>query len=415
MSKHHWQYNPDKIILFDNGAYEIKHSTANTNKTIKKHQNCKFYDKPNNMDSAYFIENIKENYPIENISNINKNYNRPISRGLLFDLDLELEIWERILTNYYSFDKTEINLNESLFVFTHTPFAPDEIIDSYFQLIFEYFNFNACVKSIPHIFSAMFAKAKFQGELNPTVQLVVDSGFSSTTIVPIFDNRPVTNAIKRIDIGGKLITNYLKEALVNTIELDIRKEFYLVNLIKEENLFTSKNFNIDMKIASFKGENNLTKKTFILPEYRRKSEDQLKKLAKEKYAIEINALRFIPPELIFRPNMIGLDEGGLHQGIIKSADCCHRDYKNLLFENIILTGGNSKLDNFKERLHNEITPLIDNSTTNLKIFDLDLKTSEPVIEGMKLFCRNIENIKSTAIFKAEYEEIGYNVIWKNCL
>jgi actin-related protein 6 len=97
-------------------------------------------------------------------------------------------------------------------MFTHTPLAPDNVLEGYFQIIFEYFGFNATIKSIPHVFSALQAKNYYQ-ELHPIVQLVIDSGFSSTTIVPIFDNRPIYNAIKRIDISGKLLTNYMKEAV----------------------------------------------------------------------------------------------------------------------------------------------------------------------------------------------------------
>ncbi len=408
-----WQNNLDKIILFDNGSYEIKHSTANNKRTLKKHQNCKFYENINNNDTSYFIEDIKE-IPLENISNVNKNYSRPISRGLLYDIDLELEIWENILSSNYSKNNEGNSFNENLMIFTHIPFAPDEIVDSYFQIIFEYFGFNACIKAIPHIFTSIYAKERYPEEINPIVQLVVDSGFSSTTIVPIFDNRPIYNAIKRIDISGKLLSNYLKECLLNTIELDLRKEFYLVNLIKEETCYVSRNFNIDMKISSFKDENNINKRTFILPEYRNRTEEQLKRLHKEKWAIEMNSLRFIVPELLFKPNLIGIEEEGLTKGIIQSMNECHKDYENLLLENIIITGGNAKFPNFKDRLNYELYPLIDSSLNNIKIFDFESKV-EPVIEGMKLFCRNMETLKDLAIYKSEYDEIGFNVVWKNCL
>jgi len=81
-------------------------------------------------------------------------------------------------------------------------------------VIFEYFGFNATIKSIPHLFTAINER-ETNPDINPILQLVVDSGFSSTTIVPIFKNRPIFHAIKRIDVGGKLMTNFLKESVRN--------------------------------------------------------------------------------------------------------------------------------------------------------------------------------------------------------
>ncbi len=41
--------------------------------------------------------------------------------------------------------------------------------------------------------------------------VVVDAGFSFTHVVPIFDGRLLLSAAKRINVGGKALTNYLKE------------------------------------------------------------------------------------------------------------------------------------------------------------------------------------------------------------
>lgn len=180
-----------------------------------------------------------------------------------------------------------------------------------------------------------------------------------------------------------------------------------------------------MKISALKNENNINKKTFLLPEYRNKTEEFLSKIPKEKYSINLNSLRFIVPELIVNPNICGIDEGGLAQGILESVKNSHPDFKDLLLENIILSGGNTKFENFKERLYSEIALLlgIDNRI-NLYEFtnhylDSNVKKDHlndfNVLEGMKEFCQNFENLKDLAIYKKDYEELGFNVVWKNCL
>jgi len=179
-----WRTNLNKIILLDNGAFEIKHSRANYATQNKKFQNCKFFEKTggNQTDATYFINDIHSDISHEMLSNIGKNFSRPLSRGLLYDCDLQCEIWEKILKENYKI--SEESAKENLLVFT-----------------------------LPHVFSAIAAKKLYPDKIHETVQLVVDSGFSSTTIVPIFDNFPVYNSIKRVDIGGKLLTNYMKESV----------------------------------------------------------------------------------------------------------------------------------------------------------------------------------------------------------
>ncbi len=187
----------------------------------------------------------------------------------------------------------------------------------------------------------------------------------------------------------------------------------------------SKNFLIDMKISALKNENNINKKTFILPEYRKKSEEFLMKIPKEKYSIDLNGLRFIVPDLLFNPNISGIDEGGLAQGIFESIKNSHIDYKDILLENIVLSGGNTKFDNFKERLYSEISLSlgIDNKI-NIYEFEnhyiesnnkKDYLNDFNVLEGMKEFSQNLDNLRDLAIYKKDYEELGFNVVWKNCL
>ena len=415
-----WRETASKIILLYNGSYEIKHSKPSLKKNYKFH-NAKFLDKStgNSISSStpFFIQDISKDYPIENISSIGHNFTRPLSRGLLGDIDLQLDIWDKIFSQNYSLNKDEENIKNSLLIFTYTPMAPDDVMEGFFEMIFEYFNFDACIKSIPHIFTAIYNKKKYPDKINKTVQLVIDSGFSSTTIVPIFNNKPVYNAIKRVEISGKLMTNYLKECLSNTVDLDVRKEFFLANLIKEEMCFFSQDFPKDMKLAK---EGDTYMKNFILPEYRHKPSTFFENENNSKFMIKLNNLRFIVPELLFNPNIIGIEAGGIHEGVLSSISECHKDYKDLLYQNIITNGGITKIPGFNQRLCNELSSSVDYSFVNgVQIFGEEKNTNniyeEPVIEGMKLFALDNELIQDLAITKNDYDEIGFNIVWKTCL
>eukprot|EP00796_Vickermania_ingenoplastis_P012439 gene12439-8528_t len=68
--------------------------------------------------------------------------------------------------------------------------------------------------------------------------VVVDAGFSGTTVVPYLDFLPVTTSIVRLDVGGKLLTNRLKEVLSFT-QVYLMEDEWLVNHIKERCCFVA--------------------------------------------------------------------------------------------------------------------------------------------------------------------------------
>ncbi|KAL9938582.1 hypothetical protein V8E36_002301 [Tilletia maclaganii] len=70
----------------------------------------------------------------------------------------------------------------------------------------------------------------------PDCILVVDLGHSSTTIVPLICAQAQWSAARRLDIGGKLLTNLLKETL-SFRQWDMMDETWLVQAVKERCCF----------------------------------------------------------------------------------------------------------------------------------------------------------------------------------
>ena len=202
-----WQNNLDKIILIDNGAYDIKFSTASQKSQIKRLQNAKFIERNFNYENKFYIDDI-DNYGLNNSVNIKNNFIRPMKRGLLYNVDVEIDIWEEAFKKISTNEK----FKDNMLIFTHTPFCPEKVLECYLEVIFEYFSFDSCIKSIPHLFTSIYSQKAFP-DLSDKLQLIVDSGFSSTTVVPIFGMKPIYHGIKRVDIGGKLMTNFLKESV----------------------------------------------------------------------------------------------------------------------------------------------------------------------------------------------------------
>lgn len=76
--------------------------------------------------------------------------------------------------------------------------------------------------------------------------LIIDSGFSFTHVIPILTGSIVWKAAKRIDIGGKLMTNQLKE-LISFRQWNMMDETYIMNDVKESCCYVSTNFAQDLE------------------------------------------------------------------------------------------------------------------------------------------------------------------------
>lgn len=72
--------------------------------------------------------------------------------------------------------------------------------------------------------------------------------------------------IRRIDVGGKLLTNALKEA-ISFRQWNFMEETYLTNIIKEKCCYTSLNFMNEIQQCRKRGPQNTVAVEYVLPDY----------------------------------------------------------------------------------------------------------------------------------------------------
>lgn len=76
--------------------------------------------------------------------------------------------------------------------------------------------------------------------------LVIDSGYSHTTVTPVVRGRVAQGAVRRLDVGGKLMTNYLKE-LTSIRHYNMMDETYVMNEAKEAVCYVAADFRADLE------------------------------------------------------------------------------------------------------------------------------------------------------------------------
>lgn len=365
---------------------------------------------------------------------------RPYDRGYLINPDLQRDIWAHLFKTL----NLSSDLTSSSLLLTQPPFSLSfaSIRRPLFELVFEDFNFRSLyVSDSPSLVHLYEASRNPNGVVSKTqCSLVVDCGFSFTHCAPIVQNFTLNYGVKRLDLGGKALTNYLKE-LVSYRAINVMDETLIIDDVKEKLCFVSLDVPRDLQIARKSGRDNLFKCTYVLPdgityakgfvkdmeeacryralydgapdllsskEGRDQSEDtdkveDRKRIDLTKNEFNLTNERFLVPEMIFRPADLGMNEAGLAECIVRSVNSCHPLLHPVLYESIILTGGNTLFPHFAERLEKELRPLVPDD------YGVKITAQEDPILGVwrgGSLLASSPDFESMCTSKAEYEEQG---------
>lgn len=262
-------------------------------------------------------------------------------------------------------------------------------------------------------------------QLPAEIILLIDSGYSHTTVSPILNGRPIHPAVRRLDVGGKLMTNHLTRIL-SLRHYDMRNDTYIVNEIKEAACYVSLDFPADLE-KTWKGTRGERResyisgagiaKDYVLPDFHTRSAgvvrdydptraSRAKKLAVGEASEDILTLRnerFVVPELLFHPSDVGLRQPGIADLILQSLQALPVGLWPALLANVVVVGGNSLFEGFVQRLQQEIVQRVPD--------DCIVRVARPAKpltstwQGGANLAKH-EHMHSLAVTKQEYEEYG---------
>lgn len=267
------------------------------------------------------------------------------------------------------------------------------------------------------------------------ILLLIDSGYSHTTITPLVFGRPLQNSIRRLDVGGKLLTNHLAR-LLSMRNYDLMNETYVVNAIKESTCYISKDFKLDMERAwktnnqrldkKFNPEDSIVK-DYVLPDFHFRSKGYVrahdpnaptklkelitgKSLGATEDFITLGNEQFMVPELLFTPMDIGLRQSGIAQQIMDSLSSLPLALWPGFLSNIVCVGGNTKIEGFIVRLQSEIRALAPAECV-VRV----ARPPEPILSswlGGSNLARDEKTVLKMSVTKEEYDECGAG--WVAC-
>lgn len=323
----------------------------------------------------------------------------------------------------------------STLVFTEAPLSIPTLSDVAHEVAFEEFSFGSVYRCSPsslalyehqrnhlsdsggmttnvtaNVTTNVTGKQRPQRSELPPCALVVDSGHSSTHLSPFFDGTLLNYAVRRINVGGKLLTNYLKEA-VSYRQWNMMDQTHLMNHIKERLCFVSLNFLSDMEKAK---RTSTLRRRYVLPDFVHSNTGYLESerpdgvVVDEEQILTMNNETIAVPELLFQPSAVGLPQAGVAEAIVQAVELTPVEMHECLYGNILLVGGNTLFPNFQERLHKDLRSLMPTQ------YSLNItRATDPILAawsgGAALARHEPEALAQMAVTQAEYQEHGHRI------
>lgn len=189
--------------------------------------------------------------------------------------------------------------------------------------------------------------------------MIVDSGYSYTHVVPYIDGLKYYKGIQRISVGGKFLTNYLRDVISYRM-YDVMEETYVINQVKEDCTYICLDVEEELKKSMSPEEKDKIIINYVLPDFHMIKRGYIQdmrvqdEIADSCQTLRLNNERFTVPELLFYPKDVGLTCAGITEATVTAILNAPPNKRHTLAKNIVLTGGNVKIPGFQERFEADL-------------------------------------------------------------
>jgi len=310
-------------------------------------------------------------------------YRRPVEKGYVVNWESEKAIWERSLFDTNA--PLQCDPHDTNLILTEAPNAPIALQRNADEMVFEEFEFASLWRTMAPALNAYGPSPFPSTATTPSgvpleCLLVVDAGHSHTTVTPLFQGRPLHAACRRLEIGGKTLTNQMKQLISRTF--DVHREDWIVGEIKEDVCYVSQTFNSDLDrvwkggMKDPRAVDTSVVVDYVLPDYEtikrgfarpHDPKANLRNLTlgigteggRREHILTIGNERFVVPELLFTPSDIGMQQDGLCGTILQSLNALPVGLRQVFLANVLVVGGTSMTPGFVERLEAELRSVVD--------------------------------------------------------
>lgn len=316
----------------------------------------------------------------------------PVENGIVKNWDDMEKIWD------YTFEE-KLNIDPSdgmKIMLTEPPLNPVKNREKLIETMFEKYQFQGAHVSIQAMLT-LYAQGLLTG-------VVVDTGDGVTHVVPVYDGFVPQHLIRRLDVAGRHMTQYLvKLLLLRGYAFNRTADFETVRQIKEKLCYVAYDTNVERQLAA---ETTVLMEHYELPDGR---------------VIKIGRERFEAPEALFNPSLIDVEGAGLSDMVFDMIQKADMDLRTDFYKNIVLSGGSSMFPGLPSRLEKDIRQrylddVLGGDKSRMSKFRLHIddppRRKHMVFLGGSVLADLMKDRDEFWISKAEYDEQGLRCLSK---
>lgn len=291
----------------------------------------------------------------------------PTTSGIVSDWDAMERLWRAV------YGDQGVDANRHRVLVTEPPLGLLENRRRTAEIFLEVFRAPSICFQTPHMLG-LFASGRTTG-------LVIDSGDTQTSAVPLYEGKFDPCTVRRIPIGGRHVTQYLRKLLrrdahnfVSTSELEVVKN------IKEKMCFTAEvacatawgtgaDHRKRARNDATVGRDPSTGCEWKLPDGRK---------------LWIGSGARIAPELLFQPTLMGFRSRPVHEMAVDAVQSCEVEQRRAIYKYTRLLGGNTLSKGFSKRLAHEIATLLGGLSASSSVDSSVIPLSRRLISNLPL-------------------------------
>lgn len=317
----------------------------------------------------------------------------PVDNGIVRSWRDMQHLWDHTF-----YEKLHIDPSQHRVLLTEPPMNPLSNRETLVQHMFERYGFDACNVSVQAVLT-LFAQGLLTG-------VVCDTGDGVTHVVPVFDGFVPQELIRRLDVAGRKITEYLiKLLLLRGYAFNRSADMETVRAIKEKFCYVAYDIQSERRLAN---ETTVLEKSYELPDGR---------------IIRLGRERFEAPEALFDPSLVDVENfqggGGMADMVFNVIQDAPMDCRAEYYKHILLSGGSSMYPGLPTRLEKAIKDnytarVLDGNSDRLR--KIKIRVEDPPRRKHSVFLGGsvLGDLMATRdefwVTKQEYEEQGNRIL-----
>jgi actin-related protein 2 len=315
----------------------------------------------------------------------------PVENGIVRNWEDMEHLW-----NYTFYENLQVNPKENKVLLTEPPMNPTKNRERLVEAMFETYQFGACSVAIQAMLT-LYAQGLVTG-------VVVDTGDGVTHVVPVYEGYVPNNLIRRLDVAGRHVTNYMvKLLMLRGYAFERTADFETVRQIKEKFCYVANDIQTERKLAL---ETTCLLEKFTLPDGR---------------VVTLGRERFEAPEALFSPSLIDCEKPGMADMVFDMIQAADIDTRSNYYKHIVLSGGSSMYPGLPTRLENDIRErylkdVLRGDKDRLKKFKINIedppRRKHMVFLGGSVLADIMQDKPEFWMTKKEYDEEGLRILAK---